>query len=151
MPTCVAALRLPVRMIVERLSECWWTECPDGVECANHYKIQSRKAVQPKNLKSMTFAVIQHELTLTLTLTLTPDFPHPISRYYIACTSPTDRALQGRLITLNHERAAAGLFQVELVFWDRLTEIMNANPGLHEDYTGIPGISAQVMSLGQVL
>src|SRR5450830_869570 len=34
MQTCVAALRLPVRMSVERVSGCWWTECPDGVESA---------------------------------------------------------------------------------------------------------------------
>jgi hypothetical protein len=34
MQTCVAALRLPVRMSVERVSGCWWAECPDGVESA---------------------------------------------------------------------------------------------------------------------
>lgn len=34
MQTYVAALRLPVRMSVEWVSECWWAECPDGVESA---------------------------------------------------------------------------------------------------------------------
>lgn len=34
MQTCVAALRLPVRMSVEWVSGCWWAECPDGVESA---------------------------------------------------------------------------------------------------------------------
>lgn len=34
MQTCVAALRLPVRMSVERVSGCSWAECPDGVESA---------------------------------------------------------------------------------------------------------------------
>lgn len=34
MQTCAAALRLPVRMSVERVSGCWWAECPDGVESA---------------------------------------------------------------------------------------------------------------------
>lgn len=35
MQGCVAALRLPVRMSVEQVSGCWWTECPDGVESAH--------------------------------------------------------------------------------------------------------------------
>lgn len=34
MQTCVAALRLPGRMSVERVAGCWWTGWPDGVECA---------------------------------------------------------------------------------------------------------------------
>ena len=34
MQTCVAALRLPVRMSVERVSGCSWAECPNGVESA---------------------------------------------------------------------------------------------------------------------
>ncbi|WP_349666262.1 BRCT domain-containing protein [Pseudomonas aeruginosa] len=34
MRTCVAALRLPVRMSVERVSGCSWAECPNGVESA---------------------------------------------------------------------------------------------------------------------
>ncbi|MGA4533472.1 hypothetical protein ACPA1H_24400, partial [Ectopseudomonas chengduensis] len=31
---CVAALRLPVRMIVEQVSGSAWAECPNGVESA---------------------------------------------------------------------------------------------------------------------
>ncbi len=35
MKICVAALRLPGRMSVERVAGCWWNEWPDGVECAD--------------------------------------------------------------------------------------------------------------------
>ena len=40
MQTCVAALRLPVRMSVEWVSGCWWAECPDGVESAVDVKLR---------------------------------------------------------------------------------------------------------------
>ncbi|EPJ76075.1 heavy metal sensor signal transduction histidine kinase [Pseudomonas sp. CFT9] len=34
MQTCVAALRLPGRMLVEQVAGCWWAGWPDGVESA---------------------------------------------------------------------------------------------------------------------
>lgn len=111
----------------------------------DHYHVASGMAVQSKNLQSMTFAVVKEELAKTIS------FKHVITKYYIACSTPTDRALQDQVIVLNIERLAAGLFPVELVFWDRLTDIINAVPSLQEDYTGIPGISAQVTSFGQAL
>ncbi|MGY2315443.1 hypothetical protein ACW9I6_12215 [Pseudomonas sp. SDO5522_S412] len=111
----------------------------------DHYHQESGKAVQSKNLQSMTYAVVLEELAKT------QKFEHVITQYYIVCSTPTDRALQDKVIELNNERRAVGLFPVELVFWDQLTDIMNADPGLREDYTGIPGISAQVASFGQTL
>lgn len=111
----------------------------------DHYHQESGKAVQSKNLQSMTYAVVLEEMVKT------QKFQHVITQYYIVCSTPTDRALQDKVIKLNNERRAAGLFPVELVFWDQLTDIMNSHPALREDYTGIPGISAQVASLGQTL
>lgn len=109
----------------------------------DHYHPESKQAVQSKNLASMTYAVVLEELAKTL------NFPHQISTYYIACSTITDRALQDKVINLNNARVAEGLFPVEIVFWDRLSEILNTYPGLREDYTGVPGINAQMVSLTQ--
>jgi hypothetical protein len=111
----------------------------------DHYHFESRKAVQSKNVQLMNLAIVKAELAKT------EKFDHGISRYYIVCSTPTDRILLDELILLNNDRIAVGLFPVEMVFWDRLTDIINAVPGLREDYTGIPGISAQVTSFGRTL
>ncbi|VVN23758.1 hypothetical protein PS639_04427 [Pseudomonas fluorescens] len=54
MQTCVAALRLPVRMSVEWVSGCWWAGCPDGVESAPSIQILSDRGYTCQQIAEKT-------------------------------------------------------------------------------------------------
>ncbi|MGA4476580.1 hypothetical protein ACPA2M_26815, partial [Ectopseudomonas chengduensis] len=52
---CVAALRLPVRMIVEQVSGSAWAECPNGVESALKGQLEAEREKNAALVKRMAY------------------------------------------------------------------------------------------------
>lgn len=111
----------------------------------DHYYDDSKVAVQSKNVRELTFQMVQSEVEKT------GKFPNTISRYFIVTACERDGRLQDQVWTFNDARRAQSLFSVQVVFWNEIRDIINRSPALREKILNIPGLGEAVARLEKAI
>lgn len=66
-------------------------------------------------------------------------FPEPLRTYAILTTAKVSGPAQQTIRRLNLEHAQAGLFQIELLTWDQIKDLLHQYPQVAHEFYGVGG------------